>query len=136
MVFSLKGRYIVKGEFKLRNDVPLTLLCSFNKGVSGGGYGPVSTAGLISIKADPKKAVGSTILSEGIVCLMGFFMFTLIGKASLQLNSLTIFLTVGACLATFPGAYITKRVNVKKLKLVIALFIVCLGVWTLSTVWF
>jgi len=72
MLFSLKNRYIVKGKFKLQNDVPLTLLCSFNKGISGGGYGPVSTAGLIAVKASPKKAVGSTIMSEGIVCLMGF----------------------------------------------------------------
>lgn len=136
MLFSLRERYIVKGDFKLRNDIPLTLICSFNKGISGGGYGPVSTAGLISIKADPKKSVGSTILSEGIVCLMGFFMFMAVGRASIYLNPLTIALTAGACLAVFPAAYITKKTSPKTLKWVIAIFIICLGVWTLSKVWF
>ncbi len=131
MLFTLKERYIVKGGFKLRNDVPLSLLCSFNKGLSGGGYGPVSTAGLIAVKAPPKKAVGSTILSEGIVCLMGFIVFVMAGKASFQLNPLTICITTAACLATFPGAYITHKVATKRLKLIIAGFILCLGAYAL-----
>jgi uncharacterized membrane protein YfcA len=131
MLFTLKERYIVKGDFKLRNDIPLTLMCSFNKGISGGGYGPVSTAGLIAVKAHPKKAVGSTILSEGIVCLMGFSVFAMVGKASIQLNPLTICITIAACLATLPAAYITQKVATKRLKLIIAGFILCLGVYTL-----
>lgn len=130
MLFSLRGHYLVKGEFKLRNDVPLTLLCSFDKGLSGGGYGPVSTAGLIAVKADPKKAVGSTILSEGVVCLMGFAMFVLLGKASLNLNPLTICITVGAMLSTYPAAWITAKLNIGKLKLLVALMIIVLGVWS------
>lgn len=134
MLFTLKERYIVKGAFKLRNDIPLTLICSFNKGISGGGYGPVSTAGLIAVQADPKKAVGSTILSEGIVCLMGFLMFTLIGKATFHLNSLTICITTAACLATFPGAFLTKKMDTKRLKLIITGFILCLGIYTLLRV--
>jgi len=130
MLFTLKNRYIVKGEFKLRNDVPITLLCSFDKGLSGGGYGPVSTAGLIAIKADPKKAVGSTILSEGLVCLMGFAMFVLLGKASLYLNPLTICITAGALLATYPAAWITAKLNTNKLKLLVAVLVILLGIWS------
>ena len=97
----------------------------------GGGYGPVSTAGLIIIKANPKKAVGSTILSEGIVCVMGFLILTMLGKASISLNPLTISITIAACLATLPGAYITKKINPDQLKLIIATFIVLLGVYTI-----
>lgn len=134
LILSLKGRWVVKGGFKLRNDIPLTLLCSFNKGLSGGGYGPVSTAGLIIIKADPKKSVGSTILSEGIVCVMGFIVFTLLGKASISLNPLTWSITAGACLATLPGAYITKRIDPDKLRLVIAVFMILLSIYTLFKV--
>lgn len=131
MVFVLKEHYIVTGDFKLRNDVPLTLLCSFNKGISGGGYGPVSTAGLMAVKASPKKAIGSTTLSEGIVCLMGFLIFSLVGKASIHLNTLTIVITTSASLAALLGAYITKRVPSEKLKFVVAVFMLCLGAWTL-----
>lgn len=130
MLLSLKERYLVKGEFRLRNDVPLTLLCSFDKGLSGGGYGPVSTAGLIAIKANPKKAVGSTILSEGIVCLVGFAMFVLLGNASLSLNPLTVCITAGAMLATYPAAWVTAKLNTGRLKLLVALMILALGVWS------
>lgn len=132
MVFTVKNRYIVKGKFKAKNDIPLTMLCSFNKGMSGGGYGPVSTAGLIAIRAPPKKAVGSTILSEGIVCLIGYIMFISIGKASIQLNPLTIAITIGALLASLPAAYCTNKIDSKKLKLIIAIFIIILGIWTLT----
>ena len=134
MLFTLKERYVVRGKFKLKNDIPLSLVCGFNKGLSGGGYGPVNTAGLIAVKADPKKAVGSTILSEGIVSLMGFAMFMLAGKASLRLNSLTVAITVGACIASLPGAYITKRADSGRLKLIITIFIICLGVYTILKV--
>ena len=130
LILSLNGRYIVK-QFKLRNDIPLTLLCSFNKGLSGGGYGPVSTAGLIIVKANPKKAVGSTILSEGIVCLIGFIIYVLIGKASLNLNAITLTITAGALLATLPAAYITKKLKTETLTKIIALFMVLLGSYTL-----
>lgn len=130
MLFTLKERYLVKGKFRLRNDIPLTLLCSFDKGLSGGGYGPVSTAGLIAIKADPKKAVGSTTLSEGIVCLIGFLFFGLIGKASLTLDPLTICITSGAMLAIYPAAWVTAKLNTKKLKFLIAGLLILLGAWS------
>ncbi|KPV62012.1 MAG: Sulfite exporter TauE/SafE [Candidatus Bathyarchaeota archaeon BA2] len=130
MLFTLKERYIVKGEFRLRNDIPLTIVCSFNKGISGGGYGPVSTAGLIAIKANPKKAVGSTILSEGLVCFIGFAIFVLLGKASWQLNPLTFCITIGALLATYPAAWITAKLGAYKLKALVAVLIIFLGIWS------
>ena len=133
LILSLNKIYLVK-HFKLKNDIPLTLLCSFNKGLSGGGYGPVSTAGLIIVKADPKKAVGSTIFSEGIVCLIGFIVYVLLGKASLMLNPLTITITVGALLATLPAAYISNRLPREVLVKVISVFMMVLGVYTLLKV--
>ena len=96
LLLSLREKFIVT-KFRLRNDIPLTLICSFNKGLSGGGYGPISTAGLIIIRANPKKAVGSTILSEGIVCIIGFLMYYAYGKTSLLLNPITPYITIGAC---------------------------------------
>jgi len=131
LLLNLKGHYLIKGSFKLRNDIPLTLICSFNKGMSGGGYGPLSTTGLMVVRANPKKAVGSTILSEGVVCLMGFIMYMMLGKASLQLNPLTICITIAACLAVFPAAYVTHKLNSKLLKAIVGVFVTVLGVWTL-----
>ena len=83
------------------------------------------------MKADPKKAVGSTILSEGIVCLMGFSIYVLTGKTSLNLNALMLTLTAGALLATLPAAYITNKIKTETLTKIIALFMVVLGSYTL-----
>jgi len=90
----------------------------------------VSTAGLKIIKAVPKKSVGSTILSEGIVCTMAFLIFIMLGKASILLNPLTLGITAGTCLTSFLGVYI-KKIDNDKLKLVVTTFIVLLGVYML-----
>jgi len=50
----------------------LGFLCGFNKGMTGGGYGPLSVSGYMALGMLPALAVGTTTVAEGIACLIGF----------------------------------------------------------------
>jgi len=50
----------------------LGFLCGFNKGMTGGGYGPLSVSGYIALGLIPAVAIGTTTIAEGVVCTIGF----------------------------------------------------------------
>ncbi|MEY7851149.1 TSUP family transporter [Natrarchaeobius sp. A-rgal3] len=55
--------------------VGFALLAGVNKGIGGGGYGPVVTLGQIFSGVYEKSAVAITTLAEGVVSLVGVFTF-------------------------------------------------------------
>ena len=108
------------------------LLSAFNKGISGGGYGPLVTGGqLISGRAE-RNSVGSTTASEVIVCIVGFLIYLLLGKEIAW--DLSIAAISGAVLAAPVAAYIVKRMALPKLKMAIAIVTILLGIFTLVRV--
>ena len=82
-------------------------IAAFNKGISGGGYGPIVTGGQIVAGVDSKHAVGITSLAEGVVCSVGLLLYVLCGQAISW--HLAIPLTVGALLSV-PAATFTVKV--------------------------
>ncbi|SRR6056297_1357655 len=102
-------------------------LASFNKGLSGEGYGPVLAGGQILSGVDPKKAVGITALSEGIVSLVGFSFFILInGMASVNWI-LIVCLLAGGLISTPLAVYFVKSTKTEKLKYLIGLISLASG---------
>ena len=105
------------------------LLCGFNKLLTGGGFGPVSTTGLHLFGVDIKKSVGSTILAEGIMSLSGVLLYiTLLDR--IQWN-LAIPLFAGAVLSCVPSAYTTHRLPKKSASFLIGVFMMVLGMLTM-----
>jgi hypothetical protein len=58
----------------------LAVVASFNKTVSGGGYGPLMTSGQIMSGIRGRAAVAITSLAEGFTCLAGSILFLTLGK--------------------------------------------------------
>lgn len=105
-------------------------LIGFNKALSGGGFGPIATAGLSWSGYNPKKSVGSTTLTEGIVCLIGFVGYWT--TEGIYLNwGLTISLIMGAILATLPAAYATHKSPLRVLGILVAITMILLGIGVL-----
>lgn len=106
-------------------------LIGFNKALTGGGFGPIATGGLSWSGYDPKKSVGSTTLTEGLVCLVGFigYWYTK-GIGSIDW-SLAVPLIVGAILVTFPAAYATNKSSNRLLGILVAITIILLGIGVL-----
>lgn len=81
-------------------------VAAFNKGLSGGGYGPLVTAGQVVAGISPKQAVGITSLAESATCLVGLVMYFCLHN-SLDW-SLALPLTTGALLSV-PIATLSVR---------------------------
>ena len=53
----------------------LGLWASLNKGLSGGGYGPLVCGGQLLAGMNEKEAIGITSLAEGLVCVVDVTIF-------------------------------------------------------------
>jgi uncharacterized membrane protein YfcA len=86
--------------------IALGAVAAFNKGLSGGGYGPLVTGGQVVSGISPKSAVAITSLAESLTCLIGLAAYLWM-HGSLDW-SLAIPLTMGAFLSV-PMATLTVR---------------------------
>ena len=133
MIFFI-GVYIIfkinkPSTFNWKNFSIIAVLSGFNKGVSGGGYGPLVTGGQVVTGRGAKNAVGSTSLAEGIICFVGFALYLLL-KGNIEWN-LALPLLIGAVLSTPLSAITVKKIPERKMKLVIGVVTIILGVFTI-----
>ena len=121
----------LKREFKFswKKITFLGLIASFNKGMSGGGYGPVVTGGQILSGVEGKSAVGITSLAEGLTCLVGVITYMLVSRNPLDWR-LAPWIIIGAVLSVPLSAKSVKIINTKTLKLAIAILTIILGTVT------
>lgn len=127
IILAMRGR---EGRFAWSKVVGLGLLASFNKGMSGGGYGPVVTCGQIISGIQGKRAVAITSLAEGLTCLVGVVAF-LVLKGGMSWR-LTLALVVGAVCSVPFSAYSVSRVEARRLTVAIGVATVLLGVLALT----
>lgn len=116
-------------NFTWKKMLGIGILSSFNKGLSGGGFGPVVTCGQVISGNDPKSSIAVTTLSEVPICLTGFLTFALVNGFSNW--SFVAFLTLGAMLAAPLGPLLTSRLNEKKIKPILGVLAIALGLWIL-----
>ncbi|MBN1556457.1 MAG: sulfite exporter TauE/SafE family protein [Phycisphaerae bacterium] len=138
MVLAM-GVYLL---LRRRRDIPfswgrllgLGVVASFNKGLSGGGYGPLVTGGQLLSGVESKNAVAITSLAEALVCLVGVILY--IATKTVSNWGLFPYMCGGALLSVPLCALAVKRVPTRTLRLLIALLTVILGALTLiKTIW-
>ena len=107
----------------------LGLVAAFNKGVSGGGYGPVVTGGQVLSGIRGRSAIGIASLAEGITSAVGVAAYWLSGASVTWYLAPSLIL--GAILSVPLSAYIVSRVPVGRLTLLIGSLSTGLGAYTL-----
>ncbi|MBN1804275.1 MAG: sulfite exporter TauE/SafE family protein [Sedimentisphaerales bacterium] len=117
-------------KFSVKKILFLGFLASFNKGMSGGGYGPVVTSGQILSGVEGKNAVGITSVAEGLTCLVGVLAYALINKNPSDW-SLAPYIVIGAVLSVPVSAKSLKNISNAQLKLAIAVLTIALGILTI-----
>jgi uncharacterized membrane protein YfcA len=144
-------------HFSWKKMIGVGVLSAFNKGISGGGFGPVVTAGQIITGQRCKGAIGVTTLAEAPICLVGFLVYLVGGVAQNMDTSIlkmpfSKFLTTSFGNATFQwelvlalilgsvtvapfGAFATKVMKKEQLSNILALFLLALGAGTLWCTW-
>ncbi len=121
--------YNRKLTFSFTKITAMGLLASFNKGISGGGYGPVVTAGQVLSGVEGKSAVGITSLAESITCFVGVLMYLWIGKEVSW--RMAPWIVIGAMASVPLSAKSVKFISEQKLKLAIAIITIVLGCFTI-----
>jgi len=82
-------------------------IAAFNKGLSGGGYGPLVTAGQVVSGVSPKQAIAITSLTESLACAVGLTTYVILQGGRLDFY-LALPLVLGAVLSV-PMATLTVR---------------------------
>ena len=129
---ALMGILLLLGfTFKYSNSrmVLVGFVSALNKGLSGGGYGPLVTGGQMVLGNEYKSSVACTTLAEPPICIAGFIAYAVFNGVNNW--RLILALGIGAILAGPLGAYTTKVLNGKRLKKIVAVLLVVLGTLSL-----
>ena len=116
-------------RFSWTNIITLGTIASFNKGMSGGGYGPLVTGGQVLSGIGTKNAVAITSLSEGVTCLIGVITYSCI-RSRIDWT-LAPWLMAGAVLSVPFAAHTLKWMPEKFARGAVALVVFMLGSITL-----
>ncbi|MFX0016383.1 MAG: sulfite exporter TauE/SafE family protein [Promethearchaeota archaeon] len=123
-------------RFTWRRILGIGVLAAFNKGLSGGGYGPLVSSGQIIVNRNPKEAVAATSFSEAIVSIAALLIYIVAGGVSFIDPTLIFYLLIGA-MASVPFAVLTvKYLPLEKLSLFVGFATILLGSFTLIKTWF
>ena len=144
-------------RFSWGKMVAVGIVSAFNKGMSGGGFGPVVTGGQILAGQDHKAAIGVTTLAEAPICICGFLTYLIVRTAkeftTPLLNmpisdflhhmfspklfqwELILALLLGSILVAPFGAFTTRMLKKEKLHYILGTLIFVLGIWTLIKTW-
>lgn len=115
--------------FKRGNIIALGTIAAFNKALSGGGYGPLVTAGQVVSGISAKQAIAVTSLAEGFTCFAGLIVYAIMRGAFDW--RLAIPLALGAVLSVPMATLTVKRLPEKFVRTSIGIVTLMLGFLTL-----
>jgi uncharacterized membrane protein YfcA len=133
MVTTLGFFVLFSRRLKLRFSWPRMVafgaVGAFNKGISGSGFGPIVTTGELLVGLDEKAMVSIQSFSELFASIVGFLTFVL-SRASVDVY-LTLAMSIGVAFSSPIAAFIVHKMPAEKLRWLIAVTAIVLGVITL-----
>ncbi len=122
-------KHKTQNKFSWKKIMGLGVLASFNKGISGGGYGPLIVSGQILSGVETKNSIGITALAEGATCFIGVITYFIIGT---QVDwVLAPYLVMGSLISVPLSVYTVKKMPVRQFTLIIGIATTLLGLFTL-----
>jgi uncharacterized membrane protein YfcA len=120
-------------RFSWGKVVGLGLVAALNKGLSGGGYGPLVCGGQVLSGVSEKEAISITSLAEGLVCLVGVVTYLLTGGNLINWH-LAPSLALGALLSVPLATLTVSKIPLKRLRWAIGFAVAGLGAFTLINI--
>jgi hypothetical protein len=109
--------------------IAIGLVAAFNKGLSGGGYGPLVTAGQVVSGLPARSAVAITSLAESLTCAVGLGAYLAAGR-HLDLN-LVVPLVAGAVLSVPLATGLVRGMREAQVRLAVGVLTCVLGLVSL-----
>ncbi|MHA1213461.1 MAG: sulfite exporter TauE/SafE family protein, partial [Candidatus Heimdallarchaeota archaeon] len=138
IILSLRNR---RFKLSMKRIVGLGVIAGFNKGISGGGYGPITVSGQLLAGREGRNAIASTSLSETATCFVGVMAYIITHvvmnytqhvPVDWDFLNLAPYLVIGAILATPLAALVTNKVDTKWLKIGVGYATIFLGLFSLT----
>jgi len=122
VTIALTGR---QSSFSWKRIVTLGVFAAFNKGSTGGGYGPIVMGGQLLAGVSGKNAVGITTLAESLSCIVGVMTYILAPREITW--RLAPFLIIGAVAAVPFSAITVAALRPQQLRTAIGILTFTLG---------
>jgi len=116
-------------RFSWKRILCLGAVAAFNKGLSGGGYGPLVTSGQVLSGVKSKNSVAICSFAEAFTCLIGVSAYLVSGHSVDW--TLAPVLTAGSLCSVPLAALIVKRIEVRQFTVAVGIATLLLGVYTL-----
>ncbi len=131
LIITVRRR--TRRRFSWSKIIGLGLISSFNKGMSGGGYGPLVVGGQVLSGCEAKNAVACTSIAESLVCLVGLAGFAIAGL--FPGPNLAVPIVAGAVLSAPCASAMTRYLDTKlDLTRVVGAIVLLLGLVCLAKV--
>ena len=127
---------LIKHKFKFswKKITILGLISSFNKALSGGGFGPIVATGNIASGVKEKNSIGITDFAEAPICLASFGIWTYFN--GFPDTPLLLPLCIGASFGGLIGPMLLSKVSSKtKIKIAIGVLALVSGIYMLLQTW-
>lgn len=111
-------------------------LAGFNKGIGGGGYGPLVMLGQLLSGIYEKSAAAIVSLAEGMVSILGFASFLLISAYGISIDYVLLpSILTGGFIAAIIAPYMVRILPNTFWKIVIPIYALFIGAFTLTEVY-
>lgn len=119
----------VKGKYNPKKLAGFAALAGLNKGIGGGGYGPVVMMGQLFSGVYEKSATAIVSLAEGIVSVVGVIAFFILNASGLSLDFILLpSIFTGSYLAALISPYLVRVLPNKVWKVVIPTYTAIVGI--------
>ena len=119
----------------LKRVIAFSFLAGFNKGIGGGGYGPVITMGQILSGIYEKSATAIVSFAESIVSFVGILTFILISYVGVDLDFILLpSLFTGGFFASLSAPYLVRVFPNKIWKFFIPIYALSIGIVSLLNI--
>ena len=111
-------------------------LGGFNKGIGGGGYGPVITVGGLLSGVPVKSMVAVTSFAEGATCLVSVITWFAIGTSGVTVDYMLMpSLVIGTVIAAVGAPYTTRILPEKFWKIAVPVYCCMLAAYSFYKLW-
>ncbi len=122
----------IERDTRLKMLIAFSAIAGFNKGIGGGGYGPVITMGEILSGIYEKSATAIVSFAESLISIVGIFTFFLISLTGVDIDLILLpSIFTGGFFAAIVAPYLVRVLPNKIWKIVIPIYAMFIGILSL-----
>lgn len=134
IIMSILCLSSIRYKFNWWKHYVIGIIAAFNKALSGGGFGPVTSTGGIIGGLKSNVSIATTTFAEVCICLGAFIVYMFfVGNLDIVI---AFALCIGAVVGGSVGPYISSKINHDRLRKYIGYLGIASGIWLLWRVMF